>query len=221
MSTLCLDTEILTLPNSGCGLETFRQWALSDESPDKAPVFYLAGEVWIDMSKEQFFSHNQIKQEFSRVLGNLAKKDRLGRYLPDGMLLSNEEADLSGDPDGIFVTNSSFRSGKVHLVECADSGFVEMEGSPDMVLEVVSDSSQSKDTETLRDLYWKAGIREYWLVDARGEELQFDIFRRTSRGYSASPKTRGWMKSAVFGHEFRLTHRTDELGHPEFTLRVR
>lgn len=221
MSTLCFDTEILTLPDSGCGLEAFRQWALSDQSPDKAPVFYLAGEVWIDMSKEQFFSHNKIKTEFTRVLSNLAKKKRLGSYCSDGMLLSNEEAELSGNPDGIFVTNASFRSGKVQLVEGADSGFVEMEGSPDMVLEVVSDSSEAKDTEILRELYWKASIREYWLVDARGEELEFDIFRRTSRGYSASPKTRGWMKSAVFGQEFRLTRRTDELGHPEFTLRAR
>lgn len=221
MSTVCLDTEILTLPASGCDLETFRRWALSDESPDHGPVFYLAGEVWIDMSKEQFFSHNRIKTEFTRVLGNIAKKKRLGSYCSDGMLLSNEAADLSGNPDGIFVANASFRSGKVELIEGAESGFVEMEGSPDMVLEVVSDSSEAKDSEILHELYCKAGIREYWLVDARGDRLEFDIFRRTSRGYSATPKNGGWMKSAVFGQAFRLTRRTNELGHPEFTLKVR
>ena len=137
------------------------------------------------------------------------------------MLLSNAEADLSGNPDGLFVSNASFRSEKVRLIEGAESGFVEMEGSPDMVLEVVSDSSEIKDSELLRDLYWKAGIREYWLVDARGDQLQFDIFRRTSRGYSVTTKTAGWMKSAVFNQSVRLTRRTDELGHPEFTLRVR
>ena len=221
MSTVCLDSEILTLPASGCDLEAFRRWAQSDESPDHAPVFYLAGEVWIDMSKEQFFSHNRIKTEFTRVLGTIAKKKRLGSYCSDGMLLSNAEADLSGNPDGIFVANSSFRSGKVQLVEGADSGFVEMEGSPDMVLEVVSDSSEAKDFEILRELYWKAGVREYWLVDARGERLEFDILRRTSRGYSATSKTGGWMKSTVFGQSFRLTRRPDELGHPEFTLKTR
>ena len=221
MSTVCLDTEILTLPASGCDLETFRRWAQSDESPEHAPVFFLAGEVWIDRSKEQFFSHNRIKTEFTRVLGNIAKKKRLGSYCSDGLLLSNEAADLSGNPDGIFVANSSFRSGKVQLIEGAESGFVEMEGSPDMVLEVVSDSSERKDSETLHELYWQAGIREYWLVDARGDRLEFDIFRRTSRGYSATPKIGGWMKSAVFGHAFRLARRTDELGHPEFTLKVR
>lgn len=221
MSTVCLDTEILTFPDSGCGLDEFRRWALSDESPNHAPVFYLAGEVWIDLSKEQIFSHNQVKLEFTCVLGTVAKKKRLGSYCSDGMLLSNAEADLSGKPDGIFVANDSFRSGKVLLIEGAESGFVEMEGSPDMVLEVVSDSSVEKDTELLKELYWKAGIREYWLVDARGERLEFDIFRRTSRGYLATPKTGGWMTSVVFKQSFRLTRRIDELGHPEFTLKSR
>jgi Uma2 family endonuclease len=37
-----------------------------------------------------------------------------------------------------------------------------------MVLEVVSASSVEPDTQTLRELYWAAGIKEYWLVDARG-----------------------------------------------------
>lgn len=221
MSTVCLDTEILTLPPSGCGLEEFRRWALSDESPDRAPVFYLVGEVWIDMSKEQLFSHIRLKQKFYQVLGTLSEQKKLGKFFPDGLLLSNEEADLSGNPDGTFVSNAGFRAERIRLIDGAESGFVEMEGSPDMVLEVVSDSSVEKDTEILKELYWKAGIREYWLVDARDERLEFDIFRRTSRGYSATLKSGGWMKSAVFGQSFRLTRRTDELGHPEFTLRAR
>lgn len=221
MSTVCLDTEILTFPDSGCGLDEFRRWALSDESPDHAPVFYLAGEVWIDMSKEQLFSHIRLKQKFYQVLGTLSEQKKLGKFFPDGLLLSNEEADLSGNPDGTFVSNAGFRAERIRLIDGAESGFVEMEGSPDMVLEVVSDSSVEKDTELLKVLYWNAGIREYWLVDARGDRLEFDIFRRTSRGYSATAKTGGWMKSAVFGQSFRLTRRTDELGHPEFTLKVR
>jgi len=52
---------------------------------------------------------------------------------------------------------------------------LELEGTPDMVLEVVSASSVVKDTETLLQLYWQAGIPEYWLVDARGEALEFTV----------------------------------------------
>jgi hypothetical protein len=59
------------------------------------------------------------------------------------------------------------------------------------------------------------------LVDARGTELRFDILRKGPKGYSAVRRKAGWLKSAVFGHEFQLTQRTDELGHPKYTLAVR
>lgn len=221
MCTVCFDNDILSIPAWIHDLESFRRWVTSEDAPEKSPVFFLAGEIWIDMSKEQIFSHLRLKQEFFQVLGSLAKRKLLGKFFPDGLLLTNEAADLSGNPDGTFVTNAGFREGRVELIEGAESGHVELEGSPDMVLEVVSDSSEAKDTEILRDLYWKAGIREYWLVDARGERLEFNILRRTSRGYSSTTKVGGWMKSAVFGQSFRLTRRVDELGHPEFTLRAR
>ena len=221
MNTVCVDDEAVHIPPWVCDLESFRRWAVSDEAPESIPVFFLAGEVWVDMSKEQLFTHGCLKQEFFQVLGQLVKRKRLGRFFPDGLLLSSEDADLSGNPDGTFVSKEAFREQHVRLIEGARSGYVEMEGSPDMVLEVVSDSSVEKDTEVLKELYSKAGIREYWLVDARDESLDFDIFRLTSRGYSATRKVDGWMKSAVFGQSFRLTRETDELGHPEFTLEVR
>ena len=91
----------------------------------------------------------------------------------------------------------------------------------DMALEVVSDSSVLKDTVTLRDLYAQAGIPEYWLVDVRGERVVFDIFRLTAKGYVATRKQGGWLKSAVFGKSFRLLQQTDNLGKPEYTLAVR
>jgi Uma2 family endonuclease len=73
----------------------------------------------------------------------------------------------------------------------------------------------------LRQAYWEAGVREYWLVDARKEPVEFDILRHTARGYSATRKQQGWVKSAVFGKAFRLAVRTTPLGHPDYTLEVR
>jgi Uma2 family endonuclease len=86
---------------------------------------------------------------------------------------------------------------------------------------VVSDSSVRKDTQWLRQDYWIAGIREYWLVDARKEPLVFDILRQTPKGYRATPKKDGWLKSNVFGKSFRLTYETSESGDPDYTLEVR
>jgi hypothetical protein len=87
--------------------------------------------------------------------------------------------------------------------------------------EVWVDMSLEKDTVVLRDLYWQAGIAEYWLVDARGERLDFHILHRTAKGYVSSRRQAGWLKSAVFGKSFRLTRQIDGLGHPDYHLAVR
>jgi hypothetical protein len=74
---------------------------------------------------------------------------------------------------------------------------------------------------TLRQAYWEAGVREYWLVDARPDPLSFDTLRHTPKGYRTSPKKEGRIKSAVFGKSFRLTCRLNGLDYPEYTLEVR
>ena len=54
---------------------SFRRWLNTDTFPEVGRIGFLAGEVWVDMSKEQIFSHNQVKQEFNLVLGGLTKQD--------------------------------------------------------------------------------------------------------------------------------------------------
>jgi len=213
--------EHVRIPGWVIDLESFRRWGDMDEFPEEGRIDYLQGEVWVDMSTEQVFSHNQVKEEFNRALGNLAKTERLGRYFPDGLRLTSISADLSVVPDGTFVLRKSRQSARVRLVEGARGGFVELEGIPDMVLEIVSTSSVTKDTDRLRDLYWQAGIREYWIVDARSETLIFDILRHAPGGYVATRKQAGWLKSVVLGKSFRLTVDADELCDPEYTLAVR
>jgi Uma2 family endonuclease len=106
-------------------------------------------------------------------------------------------------------------------MEGAKGGYTEIEGVPDMVLEIVSDSSVRKDTRRLIEAYWEGGIKEYWLVDVRGERLDFNIYRHAPKGYVVTRKKDGWLKSQVFGKSFRLTRQEDEFGNPEYTLEVR
>ncbi|HEX7378125.1 MAG TPA: Uma2 family endonuclease [Pirellulales bacterium] len=87
----------------------------------------------------------------------------LGRYFPDGVFVTNDDADLASQPDGTFASHSGVESNRVRLVEGEKEGYLELTGSPDMVLEVVSASSLEKDTQTLSELYWQARITEYWL----------------------------------------------------------
>ncbi|MEX0818389.1 MAG: Uma2 family endonuclease [Pirellulaceae bacterium] len=206
------------MPVAVTTLQAFQAWIHSDAVSEETRACFLDGEVWVDTSKEQLFSHNQVKSELNVVLGSLAKSMRHGRYLPDGMLISNVAANLSAQPVGAFVSYESLQDGKVVLVEGAKHGVVELEGSPDLVIEVVSDSSVEKDQDILPDLYFRAGVRECWLIDARGEPLSFEVFQRGADGFEPAAGREGWIVSNVFGLEFRLTRQTDLLGHPEYTL---
>ncbi|HJZ90244.1 MAG TPA: hypothetical protein VKE40_05185, partial [Gemmataceae bacterium] len=78
-----------------------------------------------------------------------------------------------------------------------------------------------KDTEFLFDAYWQAGVTEYWLVDARQDPIQFDIFRHTVKEYKRAPKKHAWVTSRVFGKSFRLSVTKKDTGHPEYTLDMR
>jgi Uma2 family endonuclease len=202
-------------------LASFRRWCDSEEFPEEGRIDYLQGEVWVDMSWEQVFSHNQVKQEYNLVVGGLAKLEKRGRYFPDGARWSNVDVDISIIPDGLFISTESMRDANIKFIEGAREGYVEIEGFPDMALEIMSDSSVKKDSKRLPKLYWEAGVKEYWLVDVRGDRLEFTIYRHAKKGYVASRKLDGWMKSPVFGKSFRLTRGEDEFGQPEFTLEAR
>jgi len=202
-------------------LESFRCWARSDEFPERGWFSYLNGEIWMDWSMEELFTHNQVKTEFTAVVGTLVTTVQIGYFVCDRMLLSNVAANLSTEPDGLFCFWHTIQTGRLRLIKGAEEGCIELEGSPDMALEIVSRYSVRKDTVRLRDLYWRAGITEYWLVDVRGASPRFDILRHTKDGYVATEAQNGWLFSAVFGRAFQLTRQTDPLGHPQYRLQTR
>lgn len=208
----------VTIPDGLTELDAFRSWAKSDDFPERGRFAFLNGTVWMDPSMEAGNSHNRVKTTFAIGLGGLVEDHDLGQYFGDGMLLSHATAGLSTIPDGVFVSHESVESEAVVRVGGVVDDFVELLGTPDMVLEVVSQSSLEKDTELLPELYWRAGIPEYWLVDAR-EALSFTIFRRGPKGYVPTRKQAGgWVKSAALGRSFRLTSGSNRAGDRTFKL---
>jgi len=86
----------------------------------------------------------------------------------------------------------------------------------------VSDSSERKDTERLRERYFKAGVREYWILDARGSKLSFTVLRRAPRGYMAvRPGRGGFLRSAVLGRAVRVTRSPARMGLMTYRLEFR
>lgn len=198
--------------------DSFRRWACSADFPDRGQFFYLDGELWADLSMETLI-HNQIKAVFSMVVSSIAFGESLGRYLGDRMMLAHLAAGLSCEPDGMFISNATFDRERVFFEKGDES--LEIIGSPDMALEIISKSSVEKDTVILKELYAKAGITEYWLVDSTIETPELEIYRLVSGKYVAARKTGGWAKSQVFARSFRLTCKKDTQGLSHFSLETK
>ncbi len=135
------------------------------------------------------------------------------------MLLTNRAAGLSCEPDAMFVSTKRLDSGRVTLKQGGKS--MEITGSPDMALEVVSTSSVEKDLVDAITLYAKAGIREYWIVDATADSPELVIMRLVGGKYVAARKRHGWVASRVFGRSFRLTCKKDAKGTSQFALEAK
>lgn len=206
-SEFVIDGGTFVVPPEAHRLDGFREWATRPDFPEKTRVYFNKGAVCIDMSNEELETHCKVKLAISTALDVLNAELDLGDLYPDGVLLTNAAAEVSNNPDGLFVLWESFDEGRVEKVARRDAPgeFVELEGTPDWVLEVVSKSSVKKDTQELREAYHRAGVPEYWLVDARKEPLSFRILTHRKSRYFASKQKGGRQWSAVFGRWFRLT----------------
>lgn len=210
--SVVIDDQV-EIPMDLGGLADFRRWALSDEFPERGRIDYVAGRIEVDMSPEEFFCHGILKVEIVRVLSERVKRLGMGFLFTDRTRISSPDGDLSVEPDVVFISHETLATGRVRLIAKAGGvpgRYVELEGGPDLVVEIVSDSSVTKGTRRLPDAYFRAGVREFWLADARREELLFRIHARGPSGYEAVlADVEGFQPSAVFGCGFRLTSQHD------------
>lgn len=210
----------ISVPASAHSPGGFRKWADSDEYPEHGQVSYIFGEIHIDMNAEALNAHALAKMEITRVIGNLVLECDLGLVFPDGALVTNQDADISNEPDACFVSWKSLESGQISLVAGVDGEEPQsLLGTVDWVLEIVSTSSVRKDTILLREGYFRAGVPEYWLVDARGPVIDFRILTRGKGGYAEQSRRGGWVSSPAFQRRFSLQRR-DYRGYWRYELLV-
>jgi len=223
MAKVLSETFQLDIPRWVKDLDSFRRWAHSDGFPHEGRICFMNGEVWADMSMEELISHNQVKLALDLGLGGYIIENELGLYMPDGMLMTNDEAKIGNEPDAMIALNETlaakrvrFRAGKKRRAKAT-----ELVGSPDIVVEIVSAGSVEKDTDWLKELYWRSGVPEYWLIDARDEALKFNILKRSVTGYISSRKTQDWVKSTVLNISVRLLRREKSHGLHGYKLELR
>ena len=112
-------------------------------------------------------AHQLISFEIGRQLGNYLEGKKC-RAIPAPFAVrlfekdgdSPEDVDTMVEPDISIVCDSS----KLDKHGC--------KGAPDMVLEILSPSTQRHDRLVKLGLYQRAGVREYWIVSPEEQTVQ-------------------------------------------------
>jgi Uma2 family endonuclease len=201
--------------------ESFLRWYWQSDVPEDVRIGFINGQVWIDPMSERAFAHNRVKTAVAETVGPIVRAGDLGVFFGDGMMFTTPAGGFTSVPDGVFVSHDSEAVGRVWLSGAKKGQHdTRLNGTPDLIVEVVSDHSEDKDTEWLMAGYWNAGIPEYWLIDARGGDIAFTIYRRGVKGFAAVRKTDGWAKSEILGKSFRFVQRNGAFGKTDYALEV-
>lgn len=202
----------------------FRDWIHSRWYPKRGKFSFLNGVLEAEMSPESLFDHNFVKRAITLTICRICDEEQLGQVYLEGALFINEALKLSSEPDLMFCFWSTLREKRVEYRPYRKSkkGLVEVHGCPEVVVEIVSNSSVKKDKVLLKQLYFAAGIPEYWLIDARGGRLEFTIFQRSDTEYHPSVSDQeGYRVSQIFDRSFLLERYADPIGEDAFRLRSR
>ncbi|MEK7871352.1 MAG: Uma2 family endonuclease [Nitrospirota bacterium] len=117
--------------------------------------------------------HQRILENLLVAIKVFLKKNKLGEvYIaPTDVVLSDLDV---VQPDLLFI--SSHRSSNI-TEKC-------IQGAPDLVVEIVSETTRKTDEVIKRKLYERYGVEEYWIVDPELETIK--VFRMTGQGYVRS-----------------------------------
>ena len=113
-------------------------------------------------------------QSISILLGwkliQFASENSLGKvyHAPFDVVLSDVDV---VQPDLLFVSNE-----RGHIITYAN-----IQGAPDLVVEILSTSTAERDRTFKRTLYAKYGVNEYWIVDTTAKDIT--VLLLGERGY--------------------------------------
>ena len=111
--------------------------------------------------------HQEICFEMGRQLGNYLEGKQCKAYpAPFGVRLFQRAGDSPEDVDTIVEPDISVICDRSKLDQYGCNG------APDLVIEVLSPSTQRHDQLVKLNLYQRAGVREYWIVDPENKSVR-------------------------------------------------
>ncbi|MFQ5490242.1 MAG: Uma2 family endonuclease [Phycisphaerae bacterium] len=178
------------LERSACyrGLRmTARQYLQLEEDE----VRYELVDGVVCMSPSPNCAHQQIGAQISCQIGIYLDANPLGHVMHE--IDVNLDDDLVYRPDVVFVAK-----GRVS----PDANYIT--GPPDLVVEIISESSRRYDRETKKDDYERCGVGEYWLIDPGLHAMTF--YRLVDGKYvEVAPEGNQFASQALPGFRLDLT----------------
>ena len=137
--------------------------------PDDQRYELIEGELTI-MTPAPVPYHQWLSQNLGFELKEFVKKNSLGKiFLAPCDVYLDEENVLQ--PDILFISNE--RAGII--------GEKNIQGAPDLVIEVLSESNAYNDLVKKKKIYGRFGVKEYWIVDPL--EKSVDIYSLKDSGF--------------------------------------
>lgn len=139
--------------------------------PDDERAELINGEVFL-MAPAPSRAHQGISMELSRQFANYLEGKKCKAYhAPFDVRLFEREGDNPEDVDTVVEPDITIVCDPSKL---DDRG---CKGAPDMVVEILSPSTQRHDRLVKLGLYQRAGVREYWIVDPDSSTVQVFLQR--------------------------------------------
>jgi len=113
--------------------------------------------------------HQRIVMNLGAAIYNFLKTHPIGEVWAAPVDVVFSEFDTV-KPDVVYVSNERSK---------IMSGGKNLQGAPDLVVEVISPSSRKMDEITKRKLYSQFGVSEYWVIDPELETVK--IYRGSTR----------------------------------------
>lgn len=145
------------------------EWTYEDwlKLPDDGYRYEVIDGV-LYMSPPPRIRHQRASFRLARRLGNFVEEHHLGEVLeaPVGVRLPNQPVPFQ--PDIIFV-----RAERLDII-----GEDYVEGTPDLIIEILSPGNWLYDRREKMQVYQAAGVPEYWIVDPRDNTIEIYILEQ-------------------------------------------
>lgn len=114
--------------------------------------------------------HQRISGRIFRILSDFVEENKLGEVFcaPYDIVLSDVDV---VQPDIVFISSEN-----KHIITESN-----IQGTPDLVIEIISETTRKTDKVIKHRLYEKFGVKEYWIIDPVVDTVE--VYRPSEIGY--------------------------------------